>query len=133
MPAAATRVLPPELRRLRERVIDSLMQGLADNGEDDDTDPDFDAGYTRDEVEDCTRIVDDLLDSLDAVNGRETDVLKVVRATVDRLNELNERCDCALIDAPQRDDLCDLINAAARRAGLSAPADDDITEAWREW
>lgn len=121
-----------ELGRLRHHLIDGMRRGLA---VDDDLDGDsgYEAGYSQAEVDECARIVDDLLTSLHEVRGHEPEVLKVVRATVDRLNELNERCDCALIDATQRDELCDLINAAARDAGLRSSPHDDITETWREW
>jgi hypothetical protein len=121
-----------ELGRLRHHLIDGMRRSLE---VDDDLDGDsgFEAGYSQAEVDECARIVDDLLASLHEVRGAEDGVLKVVRATVDRLNELNERCDCALIDATQRDELCDLINAAARDAGLKSSPHEDITETWREW
>lgn len=43
------------------------------------------------------------------------------------LNALNDERDGALIETGPREDLCELIQAAATAAGL------DITEAWREW
>lgn len=123
-----------ELGRLRHHLVDGLRRGLAvDDDLDDDGASAYEPGYSQGDVDDCARIVDDLLVSLAEVRGREADVLKVVRATVDRLNELNERCDCALIDATQRDELCDLLNAAARDAGLRTSPHEDITETWREW
>jgi hypothetical protein len=50
---------------------------------------------------------------------------------VPALNELNDRCDGCLIETDQREQLCDILIAAAKNAGLDS--DEDITEAWREW
>ena len=48
------------------------------------------------------------------------------------LNALNEDCGGNLIETGEREALCDLIERAAREAGLPE-SDEDITEAWREW
>jgi hypothetical protein len=50
---------------------------------------------------------------------------------VPALNELNDRCDGCLIETDQREQLCDILIAAAKNAGLDS--DEDITQAWREW
>jgi hypothetical protein len=55
----------------------------------------------------------------------------LIKETVVRLNDLNDRCGGALIETDQREDLCQIILVAARGAGLTTLA--DVTEAWREW
>ncbi len=52
-----------------------------------------------------------------------------VQHTIEQLNALNESCDGCLIETDQREELCLLILAAAKDAGLES--DDDVTEQWR--
>lgn len=48
------------------------------------------------------------------------------------LNKLNDDSDGALIETSEREQLCDIIIAAAQQAGLESD-EDDITYEWREW
>lgn len=127
--------MTPELRNIRKRLIDGMVDYMTPDADDDEADSSFDPGYTQAEIDECGRILDDLLSSLEEVKGAGHDeaILKVVHATIERLNELNERSDCALIETEQREDLCELINTSARQAGLKAAPAEDITEEWREW
>jgi hypothetical protein len=54
-----------------------------------------------------------------------------VKRVVLKLNKLNASCDGALIETDQREDLCELIQTAAKSAGLNS--DQDATVSWREW
>jgi hypothetical protein len=46
--------------------------------------------------------------------------MKSVKKTVLALNDLNEECNCSLIETDQHEDLCELIDVAVDRAGLES-------------
>lgn len=48
-----------------------------------------------------------------------------------KLNKLKEKCGGSIIETDQREDLCQIILVAARRAGLKT--EEDMTEEGREW
>lgn len=58
--------------------------------------------------------------------------MKHTKKTIIELNNLNEKCDCGLIETDQREDICTLIQEVATLAGIPETA-DDITEEWREF
>jgi hypothetical protein len=127
-----------DLLRLRKAALDGMASymkyGAAESETDPDFDEDFDAGYTQADIDRCAKIIDELLASLEDVpQGRKNEaILKAVKAAVVKLNRLNDRCDGFLIETDQREQLCALIIAAAKRAGLVSSV-YDITEEWREW
>ena len=108
--------------------------GGAESETDPDFDPDFDAEYTQVDIDRCAKIIDGFLASLEDIpKGKEHgSILKAVKAAVTKLNKLNDRCDGTLIETDQREQLCELIITAAKRAGLVSSV-YDITEEWREW
>jgi len=130
--------MTPELLELKKKAIDEMVSymkyGAADSEDDPEYDPDFDAGYTQKHVDRCSKIIDEFFASLQAVanRNRNAGILKAVKVTVGKLNTLNDRCDGGLIETDQREDLCALINRAAKQAGLESDQ-DDVTEEWREW
>ena len=127
-----------DILRLRKAVLDGMVSymkyGAAESETDPDYDPTFDAGYEQADIDRCARIIDELLASLEGVPRVKKDesILKAVKAAVVKLNTLNDRCDGILIETDQREQLCALIIAAAKRAGLVSSV-YDITEEWREW
>lgn len=127
-----------EVLRLRKAVTDGMTSymnfGGAENERDPDYDPDFDAGYTQADVDRCGVILDEFLTALERVpeEGKNEAILKAVKAVVVKLNKLNGRCDGVQIETDQREQICGLIIAAAKRAGLVSDK-YDITEEWREW
>jgi hypothetical protein len=127
-----------DILRLRNAAIDGMVSymkyGAAESEADPDFDEDFDAGYTQADIDRCAEIVDELLASLENVpQGKENEsILNAVKVAVVKLNKLNDRCDGLLIETDQREQLCALIIAAAKRAGLVSSV-YDITEQWREW
>ena len=127
-----------DVLRLRKASLDDMVSymkyGAAESGTDPDFDPDFDAGYTQADIDRCAKILDEFLSSLEGVpRGEKNDsILKAVKTVVVKLNKLNERCDGLLIETDQREQLCALIIAATKRAGLVSSV-HDITEEWREW
>ena len=96
----------------------------------------YDAGYSQDEVDECGQILDEYIDTLIAL-GEDADdksILRCVQRVVQKLNQLNERCDYQLIEIDQREEMVPYIIQAAEQAGLSTHRlEYDITEEWREW
>ena len=129
--------MTPELLALKKKTIDGMVSymkyGSADDEKDPDFDPDFKADYTQKNVDQCEAILDGLFADLAAakVNSQSMMILKAVQRAIVKLNKLNENCEGGLIETDQREDLCALIIAAAKQAGLTA--EGDITEEWREW
>jgi hypothetical protein len=130
--------MTPKLFRLKKKTIDGMISymkyGGAADEKDPEYDPDFDAGYTQKHVDQCSKIIDDLFASLKAASDakRHESLVNAVKVAVVKLNKLNERCDGALIETDQREDLCELIISAAKQAGLKS-GKADITAEWREW
>ena len=126
-----------EILRLRKALLDGMTNymkyGGAASETDPDFDPNFDAEYTQADIDRCAKIIDEFVAALEsAPKGKNEAILKAVKAAVIKLNKLNELCDGFLIETDQREQLCPLIIAAAKRAGLVSTV-DDITEEWREW
>lgn len=107
--------------------------GGADGEDDPDYDPAFDAGYTEEHLQACERILDGYLAAVARAGGPERDaqIMTAVEEAVLGLGELNRSCDERLIETEEREQLCALIHAAARRAGLDR--EGDLTWEWREW
>lgn len=127
-----------EILGVKQNLIDGMIEYMKYGGAVDENDPEFDpgfdAGYTQKHVDRCSEIIDDFLASLEKTPEAQKDkyITASVKETVLRLNELNEECDGGLIETDQREDLAELINLAARHAGLKS-SEDDITYEWREW
>jgi hypothetical protein len=127
-----------EILEVKRRLIDGMSEYMKYGGavaeNDPEYDPEFDAGYTQEHVDRCSEIMDDFL----AVLGKAPDaqknkyIMTAVKKTILSLNKLNEKCDGSLIETDQREDLAELINLAAKHAGLESGA-DYITYKWREW
>ena len=119
------------LSKIRQRLLDGMI-AFMEPGEKESDDPDYDCGYTKRDVNACSEIVDTYIQSV--VNEETLNkavIMDAIQNTVERLNALNESCDGCLIETDQREDLCELILVAAKKAGLET--DDDVTEEWREW
>ncbi|MGH9936866.1 MAG: DUF5713 family protein, partial [Blastocatellia bacterium] len=111
-----------------------IKYGGAVDENDPEYNPEFDAGYTQKHVDRLSEIIDDFLASLEKTPEAQKNeyIMDAVKKTILRLNELNEECDGSLIETGQREDLCKLIDLAARDAGLESSA-YDITYEWRDW
>jgi hypothetical protein len=129
--------LTPGLLELKRKTIDGMVDYMKNGGAEGESDPlhdpDFEAGYTQKHVDRCATIIDSMFAALASAPGAKSaeQILEIARAAVIKLNKLNDACDGSLIETGQREDLAELINAAAREAGLAST--DDITEKWREW
>ncbi len=131
---------PPEGKaaELRRRLLDGMVRYMKFGGAEDERDPGYDpnwdAGYAREHVDRCDRILDRYLDALRKVpaDGPDPYIREAVRQVVLDLNELNRICGGGLIETDQREDLVAFILSAAREAGLAADGSDPTAE-WREW
>lgn len=127
-----------EILKLKQKIIDGMVSymkyGGADDESDQEYDPEFDSGYTQKHVNRCSVIIDEFLALLEKPPDAQKNkyIMTAAKKAVLKLNKLNEECDGSLIETDQREDICKLINSAARQAGLK-PSTDDITEEWREW
>lgn len=130
--------MTPELHASKDALLDEMRDyqrfGGAEDEDDPDFDPDFDAGYGPADIQRCGEVIDALFEELQQVpgDGREAAILAAVKDAVLALNALNDDCGGNLIETGEREALCDLIERAAREAGLPE-TDQDITESWREW
>jgi hypothetical protein len=116
-------------RALRQRTLDGMMtymKWLEEPG------CGYACGYTKKDIDRCAAAIDSYLAKLSSTPRRDqAKLLDCVKSIVLRLNKVNAAVDRALIETDQREELCELIVTAARRAGLKA--EHDVTEEWREW
>jgi hypothetical protein len=115
-------------------MLDYMKHGGAEDETDPEYDPEFDAGYTQQHIDHCSKILDDYFGELARApqDNKKAAITAAVRNTVLALNTLNEDCDMGLIETDQRELLCEIILSAAHEAGLPHTS-GDITEEWREW
>ena len=121
-------------KTLIEGMVNFMKYGGAEDENDESYDPDFDAGYTQTNVDECDKILTDFLNNLVTApaNGRNDFITTSVKSVVLKLNNLNSECDGGLIETDQREQICALIFSAVEQAGLATKG-VDITEEWREW
>lgn len=122
-----------DIKDLQRALIEDMTEYLGTD-DDDEVDPDFDAGYTQAHIDRCQKILDAFFATLSKVGGgdrRDAIMAAVEKAVVD-LNVLNDETGGGLIETDQREQLCEIITESAREAGLQTDT-HDITEAWREW
>lgn len=130
--------MTPEIKELKKRIIDNMITymkyGSADDENEPDFDPDFDAGYTQKHIDKCSAILNEYLKGLSGISAenQSENILEVVKFAILKLNKLNDLSNGNLIETDQREDLCEFIITAANQAGLVCD-DNDITEEWREW
>ena len=90
--------------------------------------------YTEVHVAQCDAVLTDYLEAVQAESVRNDPVkiMAAVQQAVESLNDLNDRCGRSLIETDAREEICALIQSAAKRAGLSCD-EVDITDEWRDW
>jgi hypothetical protein len=112
-----------EVIGLRKKTIDGMVRYLQ-HGE---------VGYAQKHVDRCAKILDRYLDALKRIRetGQDEQILREAKTAVLDLNALNEKCDGALLETDQREQICELMIVAAKHAGLTL--EGDFTEEWREW
>lgn len=90
-----------------------------------------DPGYAEADIGRCASILDGYLAKVSGAGRDAVVVMGAVKDAVLELNELNESCDCGLIETDQREQICELIIRSAAAAGVGSG--EDLTEEWREW
>lgn len=122
------------LQSFKEKKFEDIISSMVDYMVVDEDDEDFDCGYSQKDIDECSKILDDYIDELIALNGNSDfdKLMKCVEKVVKALNKLNEKTDYCLIETDQREFLCPFIKDAAIESGLPK-TNDDITYEWREW
>jgi hypothetical protein len=82
-------------------------------------------------VAECTEILDTYLRAIQLATSRP-EAMTVVKGTVLRLNELNDRYDGDLIETDERELIAGFIIKAGELLGFNGE-NEDVTEEWREW
>jgi hypothetical protein len=123
-----------EVQQLKRELTDDMINYMKFDGAEHENEPNFDVGYTPQHVDQCGEILETFFQMIGRISELERNlaILDAVKATVLDLNQLNSECDCGLIETGEREQLCEIILLAARKAGLVS-SQDDITEEWREW
>ena len=119
----------PDIVHARQALIDGMLSYMQGDPEE----PEFDAGYTEVEINQCVAILDEFLAALGHAKQPENTaaIMAATKQAVLGLNALNDACDGSLIETDQREQICAIMALAAQHAGLET--DEDITEEWREW
>lgn len=89
---------------------------------------------TMQDVEKCGSILEGYIDDLSAGSKVLTNekILATVEKTIRKLNKLNEKCECELIESTISDSICDFIHNAAVEAGLTTDS-ENVCDEWREF
>ncbi len=111
----------PELKGIKDALIKGMLDYQADGG----------ASYNKADVEKCRRLLDQHLVAISGARDRNS-AKECVKATVMKLNELNEKAGYELIETDQREDICKYLIRAGALLGFNGP-DEDVTEEWRDW
>lgn len=90
-----------------------------------------DPSYTENDIEKCESILTDFIQNIDKTSNRE-EGLKIIQLTVFQFNELNKKCDFALIETNEREQIAEIIIEAGYLKGYNSLT-EDVTEEWREW
>lgn len=117
------------LKSTGNKHLDSLILDLKKNMEDymHENDP----SYTQDNVNECILLLSDYVVRVLGSKHRE-EAMEIVKSTVLKLNDLNEKCDFSLIETNEREQIAEIIILAGHEKGYNT-VDEDITEEWREW
>jgi len=87
--------------------------------------------YTEADDDRCERILDDYTAAMEVCDGSPHEIEQLVDAVTAEINQLNEACNCGLIDTWRREQLCNFINGTAEMAG--AKPGQDMTFGQRMW
>jgi hypothetical protein len=116
-------------RSIRKRLLDGMMSHMKAS---EDPGYGYTCGYRLKHIDRCVAIIDAFHSELFIKpNPTPQRITDSVHRAVLKLNKLNAACNGALIETDQREDLCQLLLVAARKAGLKITG--DITEPWRNW
>ena len=94
--------------------------------------------YTKENCEAARRILDTLLSNLIALgeDAQEENKIQNFQVAVESLNSLNDKTDGSLIETGEREELCELFNLIAVKAGIDPSIYGDgegPASEWRDW
>jgi len=87
--------------------------------------------YTIKDIEECERILTAYILAMDETKNK-SDGMAIVKTTIIKLNNLNERCNAQLIETSEREQIASIIIGVGNKKGYNS-LDEDITEYWRLW
>lgn len=87
--------------------------------------------YTEKDIATCVSILTQYNVEMANSKSKET-AMQLVKTTVLKLNELNDKAGGSLIETGEREAIASIIITAGYKKGYNS-MDDDITEEWREW
>lgn len=90
-----------------------------------------DPSYSEKDVTECGYILNNYLIEIDNSKSKEQGIL-ITKATIQRLNKLNEKCEHTLIETSEREEIAEIINKASFEKGYNNE-NEDVTGEWREW
>ncbi len=111
----------PELRKLLAQLTVGMLEYMTSGN----------ASYTEDDVDRCRNILVSYTEQLERAKNRE-ESQALVKATVLKLNNLNESTGAELIETDQREAICGFITKAGAIKGFNSE-NEDVTERWRQW
>lgn len=110
-----------DLMNLKKSLITEMLEYMEDG----------DVDYTKSDVGEYNRILEEYFKSMSRAENRVT-AMQCVKSTVMELNQLNEKAGEDLIETDQREDICEFIIMTGTLFGFNQE-DEDVTEEWREW
>lgn len=109
--------------------IDNLIIDLKKNME--DYMKDANPSYSQNDINECISLLSEYTVNMFNTASKD-EAMKIVKLTVLKLNDINEKCDFSLIETNEREQIAEIIILAGNEKGYNE-ADEDITEEWREW
>lgn len=87
--------------------------------------------YSQKDVNECISLLSNYVINIFKTHSKD-DALLIIKTTVLKLNDLNERCDHSLIETNEREQIAEIIILAGHKMKYNS-LNEDITEKWREW
>lgn len=114
---------------LGDKQIDNLMSTLNESME--NYMRDASPSYSQQDIDSCVSLLSDHVVDVFKANSKDQ-AMSLVKSTVLKLNNLNEKCEHSLIETNEREQIVEIIILAGYKRGFNT-LDQDITEEWREW
>ena len=87
--------------------------------------------YSQKDVNECISLLSNYVINIFKTHSKD-DALLIIKTTILKLNDLNERCDHSLIETNEREQIAEIIILAGHKMKYNS-LNEDITEKWREW
>lgn len=87
--------------------------------------------YSQNDIDDCATLLSAYSLGMFKTHSKE-EGMEIVKATILKLNALNDKCDNTLIETNEREQIAEIIILVGNKMGYNS-IDEDITEEWREW